>query len=141
VIRHILFATDGSIAAERAANYVAAIAYQFHAKVTILHTLVNTPVSTSGSSFQTVDAFADQKNAQELIERTVDHLRKLGVEEVDTQVLAGQPTTVILGVVETIQPDLLILGARGISPWKGLLLGSVSAAVVQRAEIPVLVVK
>jgi nucleotide-binding universal stress UspA family protein len=38
-------------------------------------------------------------------------------------------------------PDLIVIGARGLGTWPGLLLGSVSMAVTQRAQCPVLVVK
>jgi nucleotide-binding universal stress UspA family protein len=48
---------------------------------------------------------------------------------------------VILGIAETRHIDLIVIGARGLSTWQGILLGSVSMAVAQRAECPVLVVK
>lgn len=141
MVRHILYATDGSYAAERAGDYVASIAMRFHAKVTVLHAFVNTPVPLANHSFPTVDAFASQKDAEHLTERAAERLRDLGVSEVGTEVVSGQPTSVILGMAETLKPDMIILGARGLSTWQGILLGSVSSSVVQRAEIPVLVVK
>ena len=141
MIRHILFATDGSMAADRAGDYVASIAMRFHAKVTILHAFLVMPVSMANLTIPSVSAYTVQKDAEDLAEKTADRLRNLGVQEVVTEVIAGQPANVILGVAESIQPDMIILGARGLSTWKGLLLGSVSTSVVQRAEIPVLVVK
>lgn len=39
------------------------------------------------------------------------------------------------------QADVIVIGARGQSPWQGLVLGSVSLAVTQRAPCAVLVVK
>lgn len=141
MIRHILFATDGSFAAERAGDYVASMAMRFHAKVTVLHAFMNMPVPMANNSFPNVNSFANQKDAVHLAERAAERLRNLGIPEVETEVVSGQPTSVILGVAETIKPDLIILGARGLSTWQGLLLGSVSTSVVQRAEIPVLIVK
>lgn len=47
----------------------------------------------------------------------------------------------ILNVAEARKPDLLVVGARGLGTWQGIFLGSVSMAVTQRAECPVLVVK
>ncbi|MER3458879.1 MAG: universal stress protein, partial [Chloroflexota bacterium] len=44
-------------------------------------------------------------------------------------------------VAEVRKPDLIVVGARGLGTWRGLILGSVSMAVTQRAECPVLVVK
>ena len=141
MIQHILFATDGSFSAERAGDYVASIAIRFHAKVTVLHAFVNMPIPMASSSTVNVDPYSNQKDAERLTERTAERLRNLGVAQVETEVISGQPTSVILGVAETVKPDMIILGARGLSTWQGLLLGSVSISVVQRAEIPVLVVK
>jgi nucleotide-binding universal stress UspA family protein len=76
-----------------------------------------------------------------LVEDVAKRLREMGVAEVETDVIEGPASEVILAVVETRAPDLLVIGARGQSPWKGLVLGSVSLAVTQRANCPVLVVK
>jgi nucleotide-binding universal stress UspA family protein len=141
MIQHILFATDGSFAAERALNYVASIAYRFHTKVTVLHAFMNVPMPLANYSFPNVEAFAQQKDAEDLVAKTAEHLHNLGVQEVETEVISGQPSSVILGVAETLKPDLIVLGARGLSTWQGILLGSVSTSVVQRAEVPVLIIK
>jgi nucleotide-binding universal stress UspA family protein len=58
-----------------------------------------------------------------------------------TEVVQGQPVHVILGVAESSQVDMIVMGARGVSTWQGLLIGSTSMSVVQRAQAPVLVVK
>lgn len=141
MFQHILFATDGSFAAERAADYAAGLAIRFHAKVTVLHayTLITVPLSTY--TFPNVDAFANEPDAQALVKQAADRLRDHGVQDVETRVIQGQPAHVILGVAESIQPDVIVMGARGVSTWQGLLLGSTSISVVQRAQIPVLVVK
>jgi nucleotide-binding universal stress UspA family protein len=76
-----------------------------------------------------------------VVERAAERLRTLGVSEVETDLVEGPPANVILGVAETRQPDLIVIGARGLSTWQGMLMGSVSMAVTQRTERPVLVVK
>jgi len=141
MFRHILFATDGSFGAERAADYAAALAIRFHSKVTIL--LAFNPVCgpRTGDSFPNADAFTNQKDAEALVLNTSERMRDHGVEDIQTEVVQGQPANVILGMVESIEPDVIVIGARGVSTWQGLLLGSTSMAVVQRANIPVLVVK
>lgn len=45
----------------------------------------------------------------------------------------------ILDEAEAVDADLIIVGSRGLSGVKSLLLGSVSRAVLQRARLPVLV--
>lgn len=141
MIHHILFATDGSFPAERAADYAASLAVRFHAKVTVLHAYNAVSNSTAGYTFPNVGAFAQKSDADALVQQVAQRLRNHGVQEVETSVLQGQPGHVILGVAETLKPDVIILGARGVSTWQGLLLGSTSMGVVQRSEVPVLVVK
>jgi len=60
---------------------------------------------------------------------------------VETEVIEGPAVNAIIGVAETRKPDIIVIGARGLSTWQGLLMGSVSLSVTQRAECPVLVVK
>jgi nucleotide-binding universal stress UspA family protein len=81
------------------------------------------------------------QEAQALVDDVVEHLFKMGVAEVDEEILEGPASEAILRVAETRKPDLLVIGGRGMSTWQGLLLGSVSMAVTQRAECPVLVIK
>jgi nucleotide-binding universal stress UspA family protein len=65
----------------------------------------------------------------------------MGVPDVDIDTAEGPAASVILNVAESRKPDLLVEGARGLGTWQGIILGSVSMAVTQRAECPVLVVK
>ncbi|HDM60419.1 MAG TPA: universal stress protein, partial [Archaeoglobus veneficus] len=37
--------------------------------------------------------------------------------------------------------DMIVLGVRGASKWKRLLLGSVSEKVIENARVPVLIVR
>lgn len=141
MFRHILFATDGSFNAERAGDYAASLAVRFHAKVTVLHAYTQLSVPTAGYRFPNVDASASQKDAEDLAKQMAERMRNHGVPEVEYEVIQGQPAHVILGFAETHKPDVIVVGARGLGTWQGLILGSTSMTIVQRALIPVLVVK
>jgi nucleotide-binding universal stress UspA family protein len=141
MIQHILYATDGSFASEHAGDYVASLAIRFHAKVTVLHAFTQLPVPIVNYNTTEMESYEDEKDANALAQKTAERLRKLGVVDVETEVVSGQPAHVILGVAESIKPDIIVIGARGLSTWQGILLGSVSMSVTQRAEVPVLVVK
>jgi nucleotide-binding universal stress UspA family protein len=141
MFRHILYATDGSFSAEHAGDYAASLAVRFHSKVTVLYAFNQLPVPPVGYTFPNVDAYASQKDAEALVKGTAERMRNLGVPEVETEVIQGQPVHVILGLAETLKPDVIVMGARGVGTWQGLLLGSTSMSVVQRAQVPVLVVK
>lgn len=53
----------------------------------------------------------------------------------------GSPAVVILEFAEKEDNDLIVIGSRGLGLVKGVLLGSVSQHVVERAHCPVVVVK
>jgi len=64
--------------------------------------------------------------------------RGLAVEEVTRE---GYPATVIEEEIERIGADLVVIGSRGRTGLKHLLLGSIAERVVQKAPCPVLTVK
>ena len=80
--------------------------------------------------------------------------RELGEERADTgteiardagfaaegRAVGGKPWRAICDVADSIGADAIVVGARGLSRVQSALLGSVSAAVVQHARRPVLVV-
>ena len=59
----------------------------------------------------------------------------------ETVVREGYPATVILEESEQRGADLIVIGTRGLSGLKHLLLGSIAERVVQKAHCPVLTVK
>ena len=140
MIKNILLATDGSAPAERAADFAASLARRYDAKITVLHAYHPVP-SILGEPEYSRKLYKTMSEAEELVESVVARLREQGVKEVDSVIIAGRAVPSILDVAETRKPDLLVLGARGRSPWQGMILGSVSMAVTQRAACPVLVVK
>lgn len=59
-------------------------------------------------------------------------------ENVETRLVQGHPRRVL--IEESRNADMLVLGRRGHGGFAGLLLGSVSSALVAHAHCPVLVV-
>jgi nucleotide-binding universal stress UspA family protein len=60
---------------------------------------------------------------------------------VRTFVREGDPKRVLLEEAEAWKADAIFIGARGLGPWKSLILGSVSTAVAARAHCSVEVVR
>lgn len=140
MIKHILLATDGSAAAERAADMAASLAMRYDAKLTVVHAYHPVPIFLGEPNYsQAVERVLE--GGTKLVEGVANRLRELGVKEVIPELIEGSATDVILGMIETRKPDLVVIGSRGLGTWQGAFLGSVSMAVTQRADCPVLVVK
>jgi nucleotide-binding universal stress UspA family protein len=140
MLQYVMLATDGSPAAERAADFAAALAAPYGARVTVLHTVPPVPDFLGEPNYsQRRDKTLGEARA--LVDDVAERLRARGIDSVDAEIVEGSAATAILDLAETRAPDLLVVGTRGRSAWKGLMRGSVSQAVAQRAACPVLVIK
>ena len=79
-----------------------------------------------------------QKAAEEL--RTFLAANELGGPEVLLRVEEGEPFEAISRVVETMGPDLLIIGTHGRTGLLKVLLGSVTEEALRRLDIDILAV-
>ena len=61
--------------------------------------------------------------------------------EHDLEITAGKPSKVLLDAARRLEPSMLVVGARGLGGFAGLLLGSVSESVSRHANCPVAVVR
>jgi nucleotide-binding universal stress UspA family protein len=74
------------------------------------------------------------------LEAVVDRLRQTGAQS-EGAVVHGRPATVIAEEARRFAADLVVAGSRGHGPIASLVLGSVSAELVDHAPSPVLVVR
>ena len=58
-----------------------------------------------------------------------------------TQLRTGEPLRELMTAVGTADPQLLVIGARGTSAVRQLLLGSVAEGVLNRSPVPVLLAR
>jgi nucleotide-binding universal stress UspA family protein len=140
MLQNILLVTDGSAPARRAADFAASLATRFGSTIVLLHAYDRVPPYLGQPYYNEALARVLQE-AHALADEVVNHLREIEVATVIKDVLEGPAADAILRAAEARKPDLIVIGARGLGTWQGLLLGSVSMAVTQRAECPVLVVK
>ena len=140
MINSILLATDGSAPSERAAEFTASLARHYHSKVFVLHAYTPVPGNHEQQKYSR-SIYETPEQAYSLVVQVAERLNDMGATQVETDVMEGPAANVIIGVAESCSPDLIVIGARGNSTWQGMLLGSVSMVVTQRAECPVLVVK
>lgn len=88
------------------------------------------------------DAALEQPYVEDL-ESVLDEASKAVAPAVtgERAVLYGRPADAILDVAADFGPDLIVAGSRGHGPIATMLLGSVSAELVDRAPCPVLVAR
>jgi len=91
-------------------------------------------------SFEDVDAGAE-RSAREQAQEGARRARDAGLRaEARAAMRAGSVAETILSLAEELQAQAIVLGTRGRSGYKAVLLGSVSHEVVQHADRPVIVV-
>lgn len=140
MIQTILLATDGSIGAERALQFAASLARNYRTRMIVVHAFLQSPDHGQGNPAPD-SIYETRDQATALVQQAANRLKELGISEVMTEIVPGPAVNVIIGAVETHRPDILVVGARGRSLWPGTQLGSISMAVSQRVECPVLVVR
>lgn len=143
--KKLLVATDGSEVSQRALVYARDYARLTGAKPVVLFVIDNTPFFYGGLEAAAVGAinpatFYSDKNpqAQEALEQA---RRILEGMEADYRVLVGGPARVIVSVAEEEGCFHIVVGSRGLSGIKRMLLGSVAREVVSLAHCPVTVVR
>lgn len=143
MVQHLLIAVDGSSSSHHAANQGFGLARQTGAKVTLAYVLESPPVIPVGPLSGYVMTAPPRTDAD--LERARAELKSLAKEAqgvtVETRVELGVPADVLCELAERLSVDLIVVGARGLTPGTRWLMGSVSDRVVHHAPCPVLVVR
>lgn len=155
MFKKILVPLDGSEHSLRALDVAIQIAKKFGAKITLIHVYSvsvrpammpePTPMSTFGIPVMSPSEVssiieATRKAGSRILEEGEQRVKAEGVE-VETRLEEGHAVQEIVRVSKEGNYDLIVMGARGISKLREILLGSVSDAVIHHATCPVLVVK
>ena len=149
-VSRILVAIDGSDTSFKAADMAIQIAEKYQAELFALYVVVSA-TGYDYSMFATIaptDAVIRQilAEAREAAQKWFDEVEKkarLRNIAVKSEVIVS-PTSVgsaIINYAEDKNIDILVVGTRGMTGFKKLLLGSVASSVVTYSSCPVLVVK
>jgi nucleotide-binding universal stress UspA family protein len=135
----ILFPVDLSQQSHAAAPFVKAMATRFHSEVTLLH-VVEVPPAWYGAGGEA--AFSAWVDMPELLENRRIELaaylaQEFGGVSVHPCIQSGDPATIIHRVTQQKQVSLIMMPTHGYGPFRGLLVGSVTAKVLHDAECPV----
>jgi nucleotide-binding universal stress UspA family protein len=133
----IVWATDGSEAADRALESAKALALAGHGTLVVVH-CKETFVGRAGG----YPLLADETELVEKIRAQAEELTREGFDvdvELTTAVAAGAAHA-IADVADRLGADVIVVGTRGHTPFAGLLLGSVTQRLLHIARCPVLAV-
>ncbi len=149
-LRHVVIGVDGSENATRALKFLAALDPAHGARATvfsavdIMHAPAHrlAPTATRATVAEEVARINDGRRAaaRNVLSRAAKVLSDAGWK-VDQAVTDGAPLRDLLATVSTVGADLLVVGARGVTGLRHLLLGSVAQGALNRSPVPVLVVR
>lgn len=138
----ILIATGGSPWSDAAAAYAIALAAQMGADLCVLTVLNVSGVYAMPDVMASSELLMEsvEQQGQEMLAHTAVRATHAGVPHV-ALLKWGNVAETILQTATEEQCDLIVLGSRGLSGFKRLMLGSISNAVAAKAQCPVLVIK
>ncbi|MDD5093610.1 MAG: universal stress protein [Dehalococcoidia bacterium] len=149
--RRVLLATDGSTYSNEATRFLIDLPLpRSRSQIIFVVTALQSHVAAY-LKMQSLDIEANQeilaelqaaeeREAQNLLERTKKELQQKNYEALP-MVLRGDPAQEILAAAERFNPDLTVIGAKGLSGIESFLLGGVAQRVAKYTRSSVLMVR
>jgi nucleotide-binding universal stress UspA family protein len=132
--QHILIPTDGSELAHKAVVHGLSLAKEVGAKVTVLTVEAFNVDDASESRVKEA-----QEHAGSILDGIANEANAAGVKCETLQVIQHDPEMAIVNTAKERGCDLIVIASHGRSGIAAVLLGSVTAKVLTRTVIPVLV--
>jgi nucleotide-binding universal stress UspA family protein len=132
-----LHPTDFSEHSESAFRLACALAWDYKARLVLLHVLPPPMVIYAGG-LAPADMWRDTDEAKGRLRRMEAEAHRVRVESL---VMEGDPVDMILRAAEETQSDVIVMGTHGRTALARLVLGSVAEGVLRKAHCPVLTAK
>ena len=149
-VRRIVIGFDASPNAQRAVELVATLVAPPDGRVTLVSVVELLAPSSHGPAVAGIRSTIARevrrinaegaKAATNALNRAATELERSGWRT-RTQLRTGEPLRELMVAVRTVDPQLLVVGARGTSGVRQLLLGSVAEGVISRSPVPVLLAR
>ncbi len=150
-ISKILVGVDGSESSFNAANYATYLSVKFNSEI-ILLSIIPSKIhhgDSSGVFGMVSQSYLNdyKKEAEKWFKEIIDNVKNEETFEIDKKIktdIINSPFSVaaaILNHAEERDVDLIVIGNRGNSGFKKMLLGSVASDIVTYSYCPVTVVK
>ena len=148
-IRKILGTIDGSENSKKAADYAISLSKKYNAQLMVLYVLY----SELGFAYSNLLGVTTPKAIEDVLEtqkKDVENwfdeirskLKNTNISVMDKIIISVSSIVgEIIGFADKEKVDLIILGTKGRTGFKKLLLGSVAEGVVTHSSCPVMVVR
>ena len=142
MFHRVLVATGGSPWSDNAVKYAIDLARDYGLELVIVHVLNETPPYFIAEAGPSLDSLLEgsEEAGRRMIDEAANWAAEAGIQY-DTELVWGRVPEVICHVAQERGCDLIVVGSRGLTGFKRLMLGSISNAVAAKASCPVLVVK
>ena len=143
-LQTILLATDGSPSAADAAKVAASLAQQAGGQIHLVSVWqFNPPYAELQVAAESGTLLYDtyEQAGREVLARVAEGLQAEGTPIAGQYLRQGRSVNEVCDVAAEIGADLIVMGSRGLSPVRRLVLGSVAQGVTHDAPCPVLVVR
>jgi nucleotide-binding universal stress UspA family protein len=138
--RHILVPVDFERSSQRALEVGTDLAITFDAKLTIFHAW-ETPAFVYAGAYVSPEVWrAIEEAARRQLDSTLAKVRER-LPRAQAHLACGSAAYEILGAVEKLGADLIVIGTHGRHGMSRLVLGSVAEKVVRGSSVPVLTVR
>lgn len=131
-IRNILVPLDGSKNSKKSLLTAFHLAMEHEASLTAIYVMHSSEKKYKQSDFEDIPP------------SFIIEAKKLAMDNkipFKSRILTGDPSHSIVEYAHTHNVDLIVIGARGLSTFKKIFLGSVSHYVMQKADMPIVLVK
>ncbi|MEM1945366.1 MAG: universal stress protein [Nitrososphaerota archaeon] len=145
-VRRVLVAVDGSENSRRAVTMAGELCGKFGAELIVLHVVPQPSYlfAVAGIPPTSLRDYYEQARTEgeKWVSQAITDVEKFKISA-KSEILEGAPSIVeaITTYAENNGVDLIVVGTKGLSGFKKLVLGSVASGVVSHANCSVLVVK
>lgn len=138
--KRALIPLDGSAVAESILPFILEIAGPLDMQVTLVRVIVPSPPVAIEGAVAIDDVEKLREEAETYLAAAASELRAKGLG-VTTTVRRGEPVDEILTAAHEADADLIAMTTHGRSGLSRLVFGSIAAAVLARAEVPVFMMR
>ncbi|MEN8199573.1 MAG: universal stress protein [Thermodesulfobacteriota bacterium] len=156
---NILYATDLSETAKKAARYAVSLAQEYDAELTVINVVPDLVEEMSGGMGYDLASHFGPDKLKDFYETGIEESKAKVTERIQlvcaeakaelekesgrckVEIKVGNPADQIVKMVKEGNYDLVVVGTRGHGMLDDILLGSVARGVVKKSPVPVLTVR